>query len=77
LIRWRGIYNYETRIIRADKCAARPGNDDNQDDGVQKKRSRDDSAAAQGSGKKRDFKGGKGKDGKKKPFVQRRVKVAR
>jgi hypothetical protein len=40
LIRWRGIYNYEMRIIRADECAARPCNDENQDDGVQKNRSR-------------------------------------
>jgi hypothetical protein len=45
LIRWRGIYNYEGRIIQADELAARTGADGDQDNGVSTKRGRDNSGA--------------------------------
>ena len=75
LIRWRGIYNSEGRIIRANELAASSGKE-GQDDGVSRKKSGDDSAA-NGSGKERNSGGDKSKSKKRKSFKQRRVKVVR
>jgi hypothetical protein len=73
LIRWRGIYNSEGRIILADELAAPAGNDRSADDAVSQKRGCDDSES-QGPGKGRNFRGGMSNFRRKKA---RRVKAVR
>ena len=74
LIRWRGIYNSEGRIIRADELAAQPAKDGTKDDAATTKTKRDrDDSSTQGSGNGGNSGKGKGK-GKK---TRRRVKVIR
>jgi hypothetical protein len=71
LIRWRGIYNLEKRIIRADELAAPAGKTEMKaDDGGLTKRDRDDSKT-RGSGKGRNSRGGRGK----KPFKKKARRV--
>jgi hypothetical protein len=74
LIRWRGIYNSEGRIIRANELAAQPVKDGTKDDAATTKTKRDrDDSSTQGSGNGRNSGKGKGK-GKK---TGRQVKVIR
>jgi hypothetical protein len=69
LMKWRGIFNSEGRIIRTNELAAQTGKEGGQDDGASQKRKGSDSES-RGSGKGRNSGGGKGKYKGKKPFVQ-------
>jgi hypothetical protein len=67
------MYNSEGRVIQANELTTDVSKKDQDEAVSQKQKQKQDSKSQNGSGKKRDFKGGKGKNGKK-PFVQRRVK---
>jgi hypothetical protein len=71
LIWWRGIYNSEKRIIRANELTAPAGRTDGKaEGGASAKRDGDDSET-HGSGKGRNSRGGKGK----KPFKKKARRI--